>query len=98
MKKFKDHSTNGLSHPEIQLKLGRPQCKNQNLGILLTYSDRILNLNHLQNGGKAQKDILIRGYKYLHKVSAVGETTTKTLRAISKSRSTKFIHRFQFDP
>ena len=84
----------------------RPQVSSQNL-----ISVRIVNLakslislsrplhrKHIQHATKARKEILLHGYKYFSKVSAVGESTVKTLKSISKCAASRMIYSFQFDP
>jgi len=54
--------------------------------------------DNVENCLQAQKKVVLHGYKYFSKVSAVGENTISTLKSISKASRSTFIYRFHFDP
>ena len=43
------------------------------------------------------KKIVLRGYKYLSKVSSLGEQTIETLKNINASKMLKYFKDFEFD-
>ncbi len=87
---------------QFRSQISTPEASTVSIPSLWVIDDVLMNRifyrKHVQNGLIAQKEILMRGYKYFSRVSAVGETTAQTLKTLSKSTSSKFIHRFQFDP
>jgi len=83
------------------MKSCKPLLSNEPFPLKASSSNKIsakpIYRKNIQNEVQAQKKILIQGIKYSSKISAVGKTTSMTLRFLSKSKAPKLTYAFEFD-